>query len=625
MPMKVDITLDNIQDLANTYYQAYQDADKSDFFKELFNPVFFKDYVNPLPQSKISDFSELMDSLNNKFQRRDLGAFYTPEAYAKLGHQLLYDAIRLHQDSGKSDYVIIDRAAGTGNLEVNLNQNVPEDIKDKDILSHVIVNTLEPLEYLVLKEKLEDKVRLVLNTDALSSDFLEHPDILNVISDPDTTVIILENPPYGESTSILHQKSGKGTSSSGWKKSLGVSKAKSVLSGAESNDMVNVFIANALTDLLKSDTDSLIVYAPIKYWKNGDWFKLRFQKGIAMNRRYFNASSDTVVSCIHWTKSEQSDNNPDKITLSVYDIEDNQPEYITDINVFRVSSTYSQTYYDKRTFDNDVVYSKESFADLQSGGEWFRKDGSILTDTSPKVRVSTKENDNIVGYLTAQSKSFENPALMTILLRGTAYNGNGFYLRSDNFQDKLPMFAAGWWSTYNSDWWKDGLIYRTGDGSKKYLKDLESNKPETLKWLDKITFYTTLEYYNRSRSVISSSGNLILNELSLDHMSNSKKPLALTKLKNNRFFNDMSADEQSMHNLWIEILDLIKGFDEYKPEFTYTPYQIDKEINLKTKSGGKNIYRHPDLQKKLKTMRQLIKDYYLKEILEGLFHYSFLK
>lgn len=67
-----------------------------------------------------------------KLKQKSLGAFYTPELYAVKSHELLRRAIAEVPEG--NDYVILDRCAGTGNLEKQLSE---------EELSHVIISTID--------------------------------------------------------------------------------------------------------------------------------------------------------------------------------------------------------------------------------------------------------------------------------------------------------------------------------------------------------------------------------------------------------------------------------------------------------------------------------------------------
>jgi hypothetical protein len=116
--------------------------------------------------------------------------------------------------------------------------------------------------------------------------------------------------------------------------------------------------------------------------------------------------------------------------------------------------------------------------------------------------------------------------------------------------EKLPMFAAGWFSTYNSDWKCNGTIYRSGDGKGKYEKAVASGKLN--KWLHKVLFFTVMEYYCKIRSFTGSDARFYRNELCLDTTNGST--LASKEIEK------MTLDEreQKMMELWKIILEEAK-------------------------------------------------------------------
>jgi type I restriction-modification system DNA methylase subunit len=100
-------------------------------FEELCHPNFFNDLIYAWEGDE-QDFKYIMDCLNDRMHKKELGAFYTPPAYCKKATELVRKAIS--QIPKENDYIILDRCAGTGNLE--------EFLTDEE-LSHVIVNTFE--------------------------------------------------------------------------------------------------------------------------------------------------------------------------------------------------------------------------------------------------------------------------------------------------------------------------------------------------------------------------------------------------------------------------------------------------------------------------------------------------
>ena len=201
---KIHIDENCIIGWATAYYKTVPTARKEDFIGddtgkhktigEIRNPSVFAPYIYPYTGQSNVRFQYLMDKLNDTLQKKNLGAFYTPEIYAEKSHELLRMAIDRVPEG--NDYVIIDRCAGTGNLEKTLTD---------EELSHCILSTVEYYEYKVLQELLGFKVRhiippieaddtfnagLVLGADALAQEYIENPVIKQYIDDPKCTIIL---------------------------------------------------------------------------------------------------------------------------------------------------------------------------------------------------------------------------------------------------------------------------------------------------------------------------------------------------------------------------------------------------------------------------------------------------
>lgn len=459
-------------------------------------------------------------------------------------------------------------------------------------------------------------------------------------------MIIYENPPFAETTSIEHQKRHSGKSSSKkWKYTFVTMQAKQELKGARSNDMSNVFIWSAFHYYLRQSTDSAIIFSPLKYWKLGeDWFDFKAGKAFAFNRKYFHAVRQMVNGCVLWFNelANPTDNGGDAFNLVAYDIVDAEaPNYdtgelnIIDKNVFakRIHSNFSQSYYDETIEPNDVLQQKEKPYPLHPNAIWSAFNG--LEGRDKNIRVAAKYNSDIIGYLTAQASTFENDSSMTHLVRNTLYNGNGFHLRSNNYLSKLPMFAAGWWKAYRPNWWDIGVYYRSGDGKVAFDRDVKAGKLDH--WLNQVLFYTCLENYNKIRSLEGSDGRWYYNELSLDNNKgqvhdplDKSQPETLASQQLSDFLDNLNDDEAKMYQLWQRILKEAKVTKNYDERLNYGIYQINDELNTshkETNSRGKatTVYDYPQLNGDLNTMRGLIKDYYHKYVMPNLFKYEFIK
>ena len=611
---KINIDENCIVGWAERFYREIPNAKKADFIGdlegkvkivgEIRKPNKFKDFINPYVGSNNIKFQYLMDKLNDTIQKKNLGAFYTPELYVKKSIELLRMAIK--DVPFENDYIILDRCAGTGNLEKLLTD---------EELSHCILSTVEYYEYKVMLELLGDKVRhiipptekedtfnmgLVRGADALSEEYINNEVIRQYIENPNCTIIIFENPPYSE---VNGTTMGNGRKAN-WKNSYVASQMKKEVKGVATNDLSNLFIWSAFKYYLRQPTDSYIVFSPIKYWKSQNLISKVFIKGFAFNRKFFHTKIDACISCIYW--KNVNNNNLKRFELEAYNIIDNKIIYEEILNIEKVNSLISQ-YYDKREFEEDI-----------NNGIALNLDGTELIENN-KIRVQKKFNSNIIAYLVANGQGFDNPDLNSGLTRVARYDGNGAFLRDDNFLPILPIFSASRYIKYNRNWTERGRVMKSADMKNKYFKDLTMGKLNN--FLLKNLLYVCFEPQNHCRTLEGSDGRFYKNEFCLD-ITNGETIASkeLKKLKLNKF-------EEKLILAWENVLNSAKETKEYYSKFTYGLYQIDTELNIKIKNKitEKLEYKYPELNGNIKSLKSFVKEYYLNEIVPILFKYEFLK
>jgi hypothetical protein len=675
--IQIHIDVFDVVGWASRYYRENPSANKIDFFSELKRPELFKKYIFPWTGAE-QDFKYIMDLLNDKQHKKELGAFYTPALYCHKATELVRKAIS--QIPENNDYIILDRCAGTGNLEEFLTDKPVSDIvigelikyldedtireylKDKkniistfyndvdfnsitvgelekyktkltmydylfdDELSHTIVNTYELKEWIVLNERVGDKVKLIIpppseidNTQALveggnalspnfilgqqthligemTTDYYESIKTLTeFINDPRMNVILYENPPYRDSSAANSvnetNKTNKGTLVfESMKKDLDKLPNSNI---STARDVSNQFIWSGWKYYLKKPDDSYILFSPIKYWKSLGLCEKHFIEGFLFNREFFHANP-SAISCILWNNRSES---REELPLQVYDIVEKKVyeqtsslSKLNDILVKKVKTTLTPLY-EKRVFSDD---SPSGVYCDTTGYEAFR-------------RTSTKAlyNKNIIGYMFAGGYSVD--AKHITLVRSTIFNGRGFYLRTDNFLDKLPLFAAKLFP--QKRWYEKDVYFTTSDGGDKYLHDQE--------FLKRCLILTCLSQKNHCCSFMGSDGRHYLNELCLDDGTVASRKLSefnLTEMENEliKQFND--------------ILLLAKHTSNYNSSYSYGPYQINKEINTFVENDdGSKVYDHPEINTKIISLKKRLYRYYEEMIEPKLFEYELLK
>lgn len=544
---------------------------------------------------------------NDTLQRKNRGAFYTPAPYAEKSLELVREAIARVPEG--NDYVIIDRCAGTGNLERGLSD---------EELSHCILSTAEYDEYKVLRELFGAKVRHLIpseaeesafcggmTADALSEAYIHNNIITRYINDPQYTVILFENPPYAETTSVEHQKSGAGKGSSAWKNSFAVTEMKREVRGTASNDLGNAFIWSAFRYYLRQPTDSYVVYSPVKYWKAQHLIDRRFLGGFAFNRKHFHTCIDACVMVALWS-CERAE--LEEVSLDAYDLEGgNRLVPCGRLPVRRIRRRYSTEYYDKRKFDGD-----------RPGGVLLGYDG-LPARSGLKRTLKPIRNDNIVGYMVIDGANFDNPDLMSVLIRCGLYKGHGCYLRADNYLEKLPMFCASRYITYNRAWTERARIMKSADGAGRFFADVKSGRLKG--FLLKCLLFTCLEMQNHCRSFVGDDHRLYINQLCLDTTNGRTAASAdLAGLTPNGAETELLAQ-------WNRLLEHAKAAEEYNPAYHYGVFQIHAEIDTCDRDdASKQIrYHYPELHAALAALKRSVKDYYNSEIVPVLFDYEFIK
>lgn len=615
---KINIDENCIVGWATEFYKTVPSARKEDFIGddtgkhktigEIRNPSVFIEYINAYTRKSNIRFQYLMDKLNDTLQKKNLGAFYTPEPYALKSHELLRKAIS--RVPAGNDYVIIDRCAGTGNLEKLLSD---------EELSHCILSTIEYYEYKVLQEILGSKVRhiippveaidtfnagLVRGADALSQEYIENPVIKQYVDNPKCTIILFENPPYADTTSVEHQRKGKGKESTTWKNSYVVKEMKKAVKGTAVNDMGNAFIWSGFQFYLRQPTDSYVVYSPVKYWKAQHMINRHFIAGFGFNRKWFHTNIDAFISVILWSQEEAL---IDDITVVGYDIGlDGELICVGDIPIRRIHDTYSAKYFDKRTFPDD---ENDGIVCEATGLE------RISTNT---IRCVPVYNKNCLGYMVVYTSGFDNPDLHSYLMVSGKYDGNGFYMRTDNYLEKLPMFCASRYITYNRAWTERARIMKSADGSVRFYKDVKSGKLD--QWLRKCLLFTCLEMQNHMRTFTGSDGRFYRNELCFDTTNGDTfayKDIQALK---------MVPTEKQLMQQWDILLAAVKKTKEYNKALTYGVYQIFAEIDTSYKDEDDNtVWNNIEVHSALQTLKTLVKEYYNQEIVPTLFEYEFLK
>lgn len=617
MYMPIDIDEGCIVGWAERYYREKPSASKGDFLGddtgtavkvtgEIRDPRHFKGLINPYTGKSNEKFKYLMDCLNDRLSKKDLGAFYTPVAYAKKAAELVQMAVDRVPDG--NDYIILDRCAGTGNLEAALIGLT--DKNGDELIEHCVVSTYEYYEYKVLSERIGDKVRDIIppseanvvyengkvaNADAMSKEFIENPLIKRYVDDDKCTIILFENPPYRDASAANKTKESNSATKQSFVANEMAKKKNSFVNTNTSTvrDLTNQFVWSGVEYYLRKPTDSYVLFSPVKWWKSCGIVSLTMSKGFVFNRRLFHASESAITCCL-WLNIP--DDKTDKIKLTGY--ETTCFDSSTEITISKCYKTLSE-YYQKKVYGLETVVFCESDGTETKGR---RCDGKSYY------------SDEIICYVTP--KGFTLDANNNNLVRMTHYNNRGTYATKSNYLSMLPLFVA---KEYPRDKFYEkgeGCVYfTTSDGGDTYTHD-----PEFLK---SCLLYTCLSNQNKCLSFNGSDGRYYRNELCFDTTNGDTVASAdIAKMT-------LDAEEKALVALWNNILCEAKKTENYDSRLTYGVYQITKELNtsktIGTGKSKKTVYDYPVLNGYLDTLRTMLKAYYKSHITEKMFKYELLK
>ena len=587
----VDVDVNNVIALARRFYGENKNATKNDFLNEIRNPSFFK-YINPYTKQidDNSEFGYIMDKLNDDMLQQEIGAYYTPVEYSEKSLELVRQAIaEVPEGNG---YVIIDRCAGTGNLEEKMTD---------DELKHCILNTYEYFEWLELRRQYQDKVLYVVpksaatyvrgegvikEGDALTEDFFNDPTIRQYVDNPKITVIVFENPPYfsginNQAAIVVNAASGEG----GKKRSTKAIETNWVIErmvkqGYPKSSIVNTvrqFIWSGYTDYLRQDRDCLIVYSPASYF---NWYgiqnrtpHLKFDKGFGFNRKHFHASN-ALVTCIKWNYMSSYDsmkNEQKEFPLELYEI-NSQKQVI-------------------RYLDKENITVKKSY-------------------TSPSQYFKCKATAGAFACLVNNGSAPKVGLACLYSIADRSGRGNESYLNIDNYYEMLPIYIAQLTFDRNK-WYNNDNTLRTFDRGYDYKSSEEL--------LRRSLIFTCLYRNNHMISKIK-DGKLILNQLCFD-----TNTVAMKKLS------ELHLDDydKKLTERWNKLLGIAKHTSKYKANYKYGVYQIMTELDTyqEVQKGltTEKKYDNPDLHNNIIQLNKEVKKYYDELIEPLLFEYELIK
>lgn len=369
----------------------------------------------------------------DKELRRLRGAFFTPAEYAIKSAQYVRSIIDSLPDHS---FLIVDRCAGTGNLEDAL---IP--IIDPSTTA-ILAGTIDPDEQRELEAHFPtiqfhhgDALTEEYNS-SLSSRIAEFKS-----SHPNPVVIFYENPPYCEPQGgATYGKAVRGTSRNWLSDEM-----KKAVGGKASNDLANKFIWSAFE---LHHCDYYVVYAPIKAWKSQHIFDKTFITGFIASRKLFGAS-EGGIPVIAWRNEDA----------------ENEELYLENATIRKIHTPINKLIppYRKRDDDADIAYEVAQ-------GTPDRKNGWITNDRSAdKVR---KGRGGFADIICGMESTSGYPAYNNGYLSNSPHptkTARHDDITAENILHILPLFVANCYKP--KDYTEMGILMKSGDGGLRYQQD----------------------------------------------------------------------------------------------------------------------------------------------------------
>ncbi len=519
--------------------------------------------------------------MDDKAKKKELGMYYTPLQYCEKAAELVRMAInRVPKDN---DYIILDRCAGIGNLESVLSD---------EELSHCVLSTYDEKEYQILVDKLGNKVRYISTPmDSMSKEFVEDGYIRQYIDNPNCSVILLENPPFragNENITACEKKTNN--ASYVYMEMIKELKILPISNNSTAKEIVNQFIWSGFKYYLRNETDSYIIFSPIKYWKSLGLADYKMIEGFLFNRKHFDASP-SAISCMLFANIE--DKEIRSVNLEAVDIVDNELSVVETLKISKCYNTFEKLF-DRRYKSSDIR------TNIYCGSN-----GEMVSSKSQKCDGSSYCGDSIIGYLQPIGFSIDRKHIN--LTTCTFKSRRGFYLRKDNYLSKLPLFCAKKFP--QDEWYEKDVYFTTSDCEEDYSKNDH--------FLKYCLIYTCLSKENKCLSFMGTDGRVYQNELCFDLNALAYKDLQTM------YLND---DERALISLWYRILREAKATANYDFRWNYGVYQITKELNTYTVQKNRmRKYDYPILNGCLITLKMKLDAYYKKYIMPLMLGYELIK
>jgi len=652
---KINIDVFCVVGWAERFYRTHPNAKKLQMFTELREPKIFEKYINAWHGNE-EDFKYIMDCLNDKMHKKELGAFYTPAAYCKKATELVRKAIA--QIPKENDYIILDRCAGTGNLQEFLtdknvaditicelekylsSESISDYLKTKtntiknhikysdynkitmreleqfpsnisiydylfdNELSHCVVNTYELKEWVVLNKLIGDKVRIIIpppdevNTNNCLVKGADALDKYFIYGNESEEIFEFSNEYFAAIKQLNDYVKDEKTNiimfeNPPYSEVAGGSERKSTKKNLFKNSFVCSEMKKQIKGYSSNDITNLFIWSAQKY--------------------YLRKKEDSYIlfSPVKYFKNQNLMNKTFK------------EGYILNRKYFHATtSAISCIWWQNEIKQQDnfpltaIDINKELIEQLKINPLADLEDKMLIPIKDVIIKkVNTSQSSvmksvsNGFAFLVSQgfAPDFKHGFLRNDYEKVKKWHNSFIWINKDNYYLYLPFWVS---NCYVGKAFADIDVYfKSADGGDAYTKDAD--------FLRACFIFTCLSQKNHCLSFFGTDNVFYKNELCFDNGT-----IASEKLKEFT----LTDTEDALINNFNEILTLARDTENYNPKFIYGTYQIDKELNTSEKDEAQFIeYHYPELNTKIIALKTKLASYYEEIIQPKLFEYELLK
>lgn len=386
---------------------------------------FWAIYDRPPKEEYRNYLLERRDSLIPIDERSFKGAFYTPLHVVDKAYDLLNEQLG---KNWQKNYIIWDMCCGVGNLEVKHSNH-----------RNIFMSTLDQEDIDVMKASKTCVAARRFQYDYLNDDITEDgkidysltskvpKDLQKIINDGEKKILILINPPYGETGAGI----ARGGSN---KKKVEQTKVNNLMKSQEmgyaSKELFIQFLVRIAQEIPNA---TLAMFSTLKYVNAPNFEKFRqiwnanYLNGFIVHSKAFDGlKGDFPIGFLIWKTKQQSKRKTPITEITVNQL-NKKAESIGEKKFYNLpKDTYLNVWINKPKTNNKLALPLSN---------------AIKISTNPRMKKSC---DAMIGFLYASNNDLQHASNETCITSSiyTGGNGGGSYITSENLWQSAVVFSV---------------------------------------------------------------------------------------------------------------------------------------------------------------------------------------